>query len=233
MKPYYSDKYCTIYHGDCAEILPQLDPVDLVLTDPPYELSDSGPGKYHYGMSLKKFDSEQYKNIVSGVDYERTLGIAVSLQSVASVFCFCSNKQISNLMSWGEGKGYAATLLIWHKTNSVPFANGVWRGDIEYCVHIRGKGAYFKGDSRLKSKVFSHPIVVDNVHPTVKPIKLIARYIRIGSMPGGLVLDPFMGSGTTLRAAKDLGRKAIGIELEERYCEIAANRLRQEVLDFG
>jgi site-specific DNA-methyltransferase (adenine-specific) len=68
------------------------------------------------------------------------------------------------------------------------------------------------------------------MHPNEKPIDLPGRFISWHTVPGDLVLDPFMGSGTTLRAAKDLGRKAIGIEIEERYCEIAAKRLRQEVI---
>ena len=70
-------------------------------------------------------------------------------------------------------------------------------------------------------------------HPTQKPLPTASIPIRYSTDPGDLVLDPFMGSGTTLRAAKDLGRRAIGIELSERYCEVAANRMAQEVLDFG
>lgn len=67
-------------------------------------------------------------------------------------------------------------------------------------------------------------------HPTTKPLKLMSELMRLFSNEDELILDPFMGSGTTLRAAKDLGRKAIGIEIEEKYCEIAAKRLSQEVL---
>tara|TARA_R110000751_G_C13719645_1_gene475316 strand:- start:627 stop:1061 length:435 start_codon:yes stop_codon:yes gene_type:complete len=73
---------------------------------------------------------------------------------------------------------------------------------------------------------------MDPVHPTVKPITLLAQLVEWSSSPAETVLDPFMGSGTTLRAAKDLNRKSIGIEIEEKYCEIAANRLQQEVFDF-
>jgi site-specific DNA-methyltransferase (adenine-specific) len=70
-------------------------------------------------------------------------------------------------------------------------------------------------------------------HPTPKPVSLPAHFIALHSRENDLILDPFMGAGTTLRAAKDLGRKAIGIEIEEKYCEIAAKRLSQEVFDFG
>ena len=71
---------------------------------------------------------------------------------------------------------------------------------------------------------------MDPVHPTVKPVDLLRKMVGWSSQPGEMVLDPFMGSGTTLRAAKDMGRKAIGIELREEYCEVAANRLSQQVL---
>ena len=147
-----------------------------------------------------------------------------------NMFCFCSNKQISKIMKEGEQRGFSTTLLVWHKPNSAPFANGVRRGDAEYCIHIREKGAYFEGNAQIKKKVFSHPCVVNKTHPTVKPLSLVSKYVEIGSAEQGLILDPFMGSGTTLVAAKQLGRTTIGIELEEKYCEIAAKRLQQEYL---
>jgi site-specific DNA-methyltransferase (adenine-specific) len=228
IEPYYQDDSCTIYHADCRDVLPELPKVDLVLTDPPYELSDSPPGKSHYGMSLKKFEGNDFAAITVGFNFNVVFPL-LNIEKF-NCFCFCSNRQISKLMTWSENNGFITTLLIWNKINAAPFANGVWRGDIEYCVHMREKGAIFQGNAELKKKVFRHPIVMDNSHPSVKPLKLLRKYIEIGSNPGSTILDPFMGSGTTLRAAKDLGRKAIGIEIEEKYCEIAVNRLRQEVL---
>ena len=210
--------------GDCLEVLPTLGPVNLVLTDPPYELSSAGPGKSHFGMSLNKFDSAAYKDIVEGFDWH----VFTALEQICApfnLFCFCSNKQISRLMSLHEAKGRSTTLLVWHKTNAAPFANGVWRGDIEYCVHSKESGAPFTGNAEEKKKVFEGPIVVDAAHPTVKPLSLISKYVRIGSKRGQVVLDPFMGSGTTGVAAVRLGRKFTGIEIDATHFDTACKRI--------
>jgi len=215
----------TLYLGDCLEILPTLDKVDAVVTDPPYELSDAGPGKSHYGMSLHKFDSVAYKDIVNGFDMDRLFGLAELICDPFNMFCFCSNKQISKIMGYHEAKQRSTNLLVWHKTNSAPFANGVWRGDAEFCIHAKDKGAYFEGNAKTKEKVTSHPTVSDDRHPTVKPLPLVEKYIKIGSDSCQTILDPFMGSGTTGVACANLGRKFIGIEIEERYFQIACERI--------
>ena len=216
--------------GDCREILPTLGKVDAVVTDPPYELSSSGPGKSHFGMSLGKFDSEDYKSIVSGFDHNEIFNLLERICSPFNLFCFCSNKQVSEFMGYHEAKGRSTTLLVWHKTNAAPFANGVWRGDIEYCVHARDKGAVFVGNAEEKKKVFEFPLVNDDAHPTVKPLPLMAKYVRICSRPGQTILDPFMGSGTTGISAVKLARSFIGIEKELKYFDIACRRI-QAALD--
>ena len=148
---------------------------------------------------------------------------------VFNMFMFCSNEQVSKLMQWGEKKGYVTTLLVWHKYNSLPFANCVWWSDTEFIIHIREKSATFQGNSDLKSKVFRHPIVKSRWgHPTEKPIQLISRYIRIGSNEGDTILDPFMGSGTTGVAALRLNRKFIGIEINNEYFKSAKERIEIE-----
>ena len=168
---------CTLYLGDCLEVMGELGPVDAVVTDPPYELSSNGPGASHFGMSLSKFDGEEYKAIVNGVDYTELFDGFGSVQNPMNGFVFCSNKQVSKLMAECEGRHLSTTLLVWHKTNAAPFANGVWRGDIEYIVHFRGKGATFNGGATEKTKVLPHPIVVDGAHPTVKPQPIIQRLV--------------------------------------------------------
>ncbi len=218
-----------LYLGDCSEVLPTIGHADAIVMDPPYQLSSSGPGKSHFGMSLNKFDSDDYKSIVSGFDYADVFGALEKVCKPFNLFCFCSNKQISDIMAHHQDRGRSTNLLVWHKTNAAPFANGVWRGDIEYCVHAKDKGAVFIGNAQEKKKVSEFPLVVDDEHPTVKPLPLIAKYIRICSKAGQTILDPFMGSGTTGVAAVKLGRRFTGIEIEPKYFDIACRRIQAAI----
>lgn len=216
---------CTLYLGDCAEIIPNVGPVDAIVMDPPYVLSDSGPGASHFGMSLNKFDSEKYKDIVSGFDMAGVLDALAEVCEPFNLFSFCSNRQVSSLMSYNEQRGRATTLCIWHKTNAAPFANGVWRGDIEYVVHAKDSGAAFIGGAVEKKKVSEHPIVQDADHPTVKPLALVSKYVGICSHEGQKILDPFMGSGTTGIACVQMGRRFVGIEKDPDHFETACRRI--------
>ena len=212
--------------GDCLQVMPLLGRFDAVVTDPPYELSSSGPGTaHHFGASLAKFDSQRYRDIVSGVDYLTLFDCWAEILNPMNGFVFCSNKQISKLMGEAERRGLSTTMLVWHKVNAAPFANGVWRGDIEYIVHFRGKGATFIGGATEKTKVIPHPLVQDDAHPTVKPMPVIERLLRNCSVSGDLILDPFMGSGTTLVACQRMGRAGTGIELDPEYFDIACRRV--------
>lgn len=215
----------TLYLGDCYDIVPHLKSCDACIFDPPYELSSVSPGNSHYGMSLSKFDADEYKNIVCGFD----LKIFELLERICqpfNMFCFCSNRQISKIMAYHELRNKITTLLIWHKINAAPFANGVWCGDIEYIIHARDKGAYFEGNAKEKRKVSSIATVCDLEHPTVKPLALVQKYVKICSGQGKTILDPFMGSGTTGIACIKMGRKFIGIEKDESYFALACKRMR-------
>lgn len=217
---------CELYLGDAFEIVPTLSQVNSCIIDPPFELSNKPPGSSHYGMSLSKFESSAYKDIVAGFD----MSIFDHIEKICqpfNMFCFCSNKQISKIMAYHEAKKRSATLLVWHKTNAVPFANGVWRGDIEYIVHAKDAGATFQGNAVEKKKVFEYPIVNNLEHPTVKPLGLISRLVKICSNPGDIIMDCFMGSGTTGVACARMDRQFIGIESNATYFDLACKRIEQ------
>jgi len=208
LTPYYERDGIVIYHGDCREILPHLPPVDLVLTDPPYNAKDIGRRKTAV-FSMPP------------AEYER--------------FCQAWFKAISHIKRKAFTPGIAnlwlypppTWVLCWHKPAAVGYnlmqSLNVWEPVLIYGMPVgRFKQDYWRENPRT--------VEVGRNHPCPKPLALWRWLMGEMSAHGETVLDPFMGSGTTLRAAKDLGRHAIGIEIEERYCEIAVKRLAQEVL---
>jgi DNA modification methylase len=218
--PYYDDGTCVIYHGDARDVLPSLSPVELVLTDPPYNVvnrADEG---------LRSLDRGSADS--ANIDVGWLVG-AVARLTTGSVYVWCGSEQLSPLRAGLVTAGMSTRTCVWHKSNPSPM-NGerMWLSALELCVFGRRPKAAF--EPHCEAPIWFGPTEPRDDHPTAKPEWLFKRLVLASSVKGGTVLDPFMGSGTTLRAAKDLGRKAIGIELEERYCEIAARRLGQEVL---
>jgi len=211
-KPYYEEKGITIYHGDCREILPHLPPVDLVLTDPPYGISYQSNHRVDWQRKPKIHGDEEFP-----------MWIFEDIKPRVALFVWCRWDQ---MRLFPRPKSFIA----WDKGNHS-------MGDLEHEFGRRWEGcAFYPGPEHAFRRRPADVIVANRVnpasliHPNEKPVEAITPIID--SHVGETILDPFMGSGTTLRAAKDLGRKAIGIEIEEKYCEIAAKRLRQEVFDF-
>ena len=216
MKPYYDDGQITIYHGDCRDVLPTLGPVDLVLTDPPY------------GINLPTdFEARRRGNLASALNYPPIVGDD-------------SRFDPSNILAldvptvlWGANY-YAQSLpetsgwLVWFKRRG-GIQNDQADAELAWTNIIKGVRVYQHEWNGFTRESERH----EHYHPAQKPVALMRWVLEHKWIPAGLVLDPFMGSGTTLRAAKDLGRKAIGIEIEEKYCEIAAKRLAQEVLPLA
>ena len=237
MKPYYSHAGITIYHGDCREILPHLPPVDLVLTDPPYGGLSGGhhiPDGGTVGRRLRP-------SVTLGDEWGASLDWAPLAARVCRLgaMVFCSYHSLpETAMAFSSFR--RAALATWHKRNAPPSGKNVPKFTEEY-VWCFAKSPGLKWDvfdgtlidiPKLSTGCMaSAERVTDDLgqaaHPAQKPEAVLRWLLRVG---GDTILDPFMGSGTTLRAAKDLNRKAIGIEIEERYCEIAARRLAQEVL---
>jgi site-specific DNA-methyltransferase (adenine-specific) len=219
LTPYYDHGGITIYHGDCREILPLLGSFDLLLTDMPYgEVNRASSG-------LRSLNKGAADVVTASPEW-----VAASTATLCSTaYVWCGTEQLSALRAGFVAAGKTTRLGIWEKTNPSPM-NGehLWLSSIECCVFARGPGATFT--ERCASPVWRCPSVPETEHPTGKPTKLFRRLIEASSKVGDLVVDLFVGGGTTLRAAKDIGRRAIGIEIEERYCEMAAKRLAQEVL---
>ena len=212
MKPYYQDESVTIYHGDCREIVLPLNPSDLVLTDPPY------------GVKLNTKYAKASRGPLSGAhDYPPVYGDNEPFNPQNYPLAY------DNVVLWGANY-YADKLppsgqwLVWDKRDGVGYND---QADCEL--------AWTKGTKGTVPRIYRHlwnGMLKDSertdrrVHPTQKPVALMKWCL--GFFPDAkIVLDPFMGSGTTLRAAKDMGIKSLGIEIEERYCEIAAKRMAQ------
>ncbi len=217
MTPYYIDGSVCIYHGDCREVLEWLT-ADVLVTDPPYgtEASAANPGG-GYGRR---------QNANNG-----TMGFAIAGDTDTA----CRD---AALTLWGERPACVfgsprlpdppmavADRLVWDKKR--PGMNGgPWRYRHETIFVTAG---FVRVNDAAVSIIEAWPDQSAHIH--AKPHTLMLRLV--GAAPPGVIADPFMGSGSTLVAAKEMGRKAIGIEVDERYCEIAAKRLGQEVLDFG
>jgi len=218
-EPYYHDEAAgiTIYCGDCRGILPYLD-IEVLVMDPPYGIDyRSGRTGHHGGTSLPG---------IAG-DTDTTLRDAVIAAIPVPSVVFGSWK-----VNRPDG---CRMVLIWDKGDHVGMGDLSlpWKPNTEEIYVLGGGFTGHRGGSvlRFPAPVTWNSVAGARVHPHEKPASLMREII--GKCPPGTILDPFMGSGTTLRAAKDLGRKAIGIEIEERYCEIAVRRLQQSALPLG
>jgi adenine-specific DNA-methyltransferase len=231
IKPYYEHAGITIYHGDCKEILPTLPKVDLVLTDPPYGTQNLGGG---YGRrQLHSIDGRLGRTIVEDVDLGALLGCACPLYRILSenswLVTFCAPRRMletAQIFQLGgfEYFGHA----IWDK--GTPGLGYTIRYSHEDLLIFR-KGNPCSPEEAVMSIVRVGVSRVDTSlrHPHEKPVEIWKQMSRLC---GGTILDPFMGSGTTLVAAKQSGRRAVGIEICEEYCSVAVKRLSQEVLAF-
>ncbi|AWH13776.1 methyltransferase [Mycobacterium phage DillTech15] len=214
-EPYYQDDQVTLYHGDCLEITEWL-AADVLVTDPPYGMS------YQSGQRAEKFQA-----IAGDKDVQcRDRALAVwGTERPAAVFG-----------TWRVAKpANVRQCLIWDKRGAGPGMGDLTTAFGTSHEEIYLIGHWAKRSTRRGSVITteSSPSVLTSRigHPTPKPIGLMETIIA--AAPEGVVADPFAGSGSTLVAARNLGRRAIGVELEERYCEIAAKRLDQMCLDFG
>lgn len=248
--PYYADEHVTLHHGRCEDVLPSLEPVGLVITDPPYSEHVHGAARSSRMLTLSDRGGPRY-----GAATRRNVDLGFDALT-PDLRAFCAEQFARLARRWvlvfsdvesdhlwrddlvAAGLDYVRTGA-WVKVGSTPQFSGDRPATgfeaITIC-HPAGRKHWNGGG---KHAVWSHPIVLDRgrngarLHTTQKPHELMETLVGLFADPGDVVLDPFAGSGTTLVAAKRLGCHAVGVEAEERYCEIAARRLAQGVLDFG
>jgi site-specific DNA-methyltransferase (adenine-specific) len=243
VKPYYEHAGITIYHGDCREVLPQLDGVDVLFTDPPYGLSLIG--ERHVGQAgcgVRNLDFFPNDTLEDGLGHVDTIITGLScLAPHGCLYLWLGHHQFAKATLAFHALGWQSRFLVWNRTAPVPPPPwSGWPSGATLCLFAYRVGKKWNAhpadmprSNVLTCDSFRHGNGDKNGHPTQMNPLLVIEPLRCSSEPGDLILDPFCGSGTTLESAKLLGRRAIGIEIEERYCEIAAKRLSQEVLDFA
>jgi DNA modification methylase len=224
MEPYYEEDGVTIYHGDCRDVLPDIS-ADVLVTDPPYGMNlgkhsgakDKRASELRRGAYSAYDDTpENYRDVVVPAVTD-----ALALVDRAAVFAPVPSAW---LLPPPDALGGVY----------IPAANGhsPWGFQNLAPVLFYGKAPDLHKGAKQTMLRASGKAEVELGHPCPKPLPWMNWLVDITTRPGETIIDPFMGSGTTLRAARDAGRRAIGIEIEERYCEIAVKRLSQMALDL-
>lgn len=246
IQPYYEEDGITIYHGDCREVLPALSCVDHVITDPPYfrdvyrRMSSIEDGYGNSAKSLKRAGTAIVKMAAGDIgaidDLVEPIALACAqiCRRWAIIFSDVENSHRWRDALTNAGLRYMRTGA-WVKPDSMPQMSGDRPAvGFEVCTiaHSR-KASRWNGGGRAALWIHNTCRTDRPDHPCPKPLPLMFELVQQFTDPGDLILDPFMGSGTTLLAAKNLGRRAIGIEVNEQYCQIAVQRLRQMTFGFG
>jgi site-specific DNA-methyltransferase (adenine-specific) len=220
MSVYYQDDYVTLYHGDCLEHTEWLE-ADVLVTDPPYGIAWT-QNSMHYTRSIVPT-----KNVIKNDE---------NTDARDDVLRMWGDKPAIVFGSWRMPRPEKTKQrLIWHKTKLNPgMTKAPWYSADEE-IYIIGQGFTGKPQQTVipsyEARGGGDGLSAMTGHPTPKPIPLMGNLIE--KCPDGVIADPFAGSGATLIAARNLGRKAIGVELEEKYCEIIASRLANQTFDFS
>tara|TARA_R110000803_G_scaffold69800_3_gene132265 strand:+ start:32 stop:718 length:687 start_codon:yes stop_codon:yes gene_type:complete len=222
--------------GDCLEIMKKIPKgfIDAVITDPPYEISNSTGGMMDRDNRNFIREVDNAGMCKSNFNVENFLNLSMELFSHKNKFCgvfFCSMKQLSNYICWAESNKLQVGVGVWHKSNPAPLCNYKYLNDVEYWVYIKGNKSKILGNYHTKSMVYKSQINKKDKklynHPTIKPIEILEKFLTNHTTEEQTVLDPFMGSGTTGVAAKNLNRNFIGIEMSSEYFYIATKRINE------
>lgn len=233
-----------LYNDDCMEVLRKLKDksIDLVVTDPPYKVNATGGGGSinkvkKLNVSLKELNEAK---IDKGYDI-REVGLElVRVMKNINIYIWCNKLQIPEYFNFYVNElGCKFDILCWHKTNALPSYKNKYLSDTEYCLYFR-KGGYCDPAQTEREERYENAKTfylaplnqrdkLTYKHPTIKPLDFTKKIIKNSSKEGEVVLDIFMGSGTTGVACKQLNRSFIGVELNKEYFEIARARIEGRI----
>ena len=250
MKPYYQDEWVTIYHGDCREILPELPKVDLVLTSPPFNMRTRIRNGEYTERERSEHFSKKYSEFADALpirDYYKLHKRLLSEMLILAPIVFVDIQIVTGSKeAWfkiiGDFNKHLKDIVIWDKGEGQPAMHDSVINR-SYEMLLRFEASATAGRAFTKS-YFCRGGMPDiwrlgrggsgNVrgHSALFNVDLVGRVLNGWSIVDDLILDPFLGSGTTAYCAKKLNRRCIGIEIEEKYCEFAAKRCSQQVFDL-
>ena len=221
--------------GDCAAILKQIPSksIDCIITDPPYEVAINGGGtintKCKLNESLKVLTDSK---IDKGYDFKINYELVRIMKSI-NIYIWCNKKQIMQYLNYYVNQlGCLFEIICWHKSNALPTYSNKYVSDTEYCLYFHESGHVNPECYEDAKTWWISPLNVQDKkmykHPTIKPLELTEKFIRNSTKVGDVVLDCFMGSGTTGVACRKLQRNFIGIEINEEYFNIAKSRIGED-----
>lgn len=222
-----------IYNVDCYKAIKDIPDksIDLIVTDPPYLIENTtAGGSSDLSKSIQGMNNQLSNGVLtSGINNE-ILQEFLRVMKKTNIYIWCNHKQIPQYLDFFVNKNNCLfDILIWHKTNATPLFNNKYLTDKEYCLYFR-KGGYCNPDNYDAAKtIFEQKINISDKnkfeHPTIKPLKFIETIIRNSSKENDIILDCFMGSGTTAVACKNTGRRYLGFEIDKHWYDIAQDRL--------
>ena len=234
----------TLVNGDCFDVMDELIQkqvkIDLLVTDPPYYIPKINEGGTVNNIKKlnKSLGDLKTVDITLGYDIKAFGERLLKLMDGVNAYFWCNKAQIPDYFAYYVGElGCKFDILCWHKTNALPTYSNKYLSDTEYLLYFRkGKGMCYPENYEDAKSYYIAPINHKDKklygHPTIKPLDITEKIIRNSSREGDLVLDTFMGSGTTMEACRNLKRRGIGIELEKTYFDIADKRINNQQIEL-
>lgn len=220
-----------LIHGDCYEIIPTLKDksIDLIITDPPYDFKNHGGGSL-YKKGTKRMETLNKLNDLDCWEFrpKQFLNLIEPKLKDFYGYFFCNKMIVDEYITWAKERNYKFDILILSKLNAGTAFNGHHLNDIEYIVLIRKSGTYFNTKSQFDDyRKWYQVTCKKRIHPAEKPVELLERFVRVSCPEGGLIFDPFAGSGSTGIACLGERREFLGCEKNDEYYDLASKRLKE------